>query len=853
MRHLLLASILRGGLFALLTLTSPTVFAATTAATIDSSFLIGTGASDAVNSIAVQGDGKILLGGLLTNYNGHAVSHICRINSDGSYDGTFGVGLTLNFEVNVIVIQPDGKILVGGSFTQVNATSLAGLVRLTSGGRVDHTFLSGAAGVSGAVARYVNDIALQSDGKIVIAGAFTSVNGVPRNNIARLDASGAVDTSFVASPGPNAFSSLNQTKLQPDGKLIVIGSFTNFSGLPAGNLVRLNTDGSRDFSFNPATEPNGTMTAATVQPDGRILLGGSFKDFPGITNGAIVRLNADGSRDNTFAITVGAIYVFQLTVLPDSKILVTGHFTDFNHDFHGSMARLNSDGTTDTAFQTDPVYNDHVYCSAVQSDGKYLLGGLFTNFNSVAQNHITRLNGGFVNGPGKIQFTSPSYQVIESAGTATISVTRFDGVVGAAAVNYAATAGSATAGDFTPTTGTLNWAAGEGGTKTFTVSITPDAGAEVDETINLALSSPSGATLGTVRSAVLTIRGDDSAPVITLQPQSASIFASLTATFAVNASSGAQLFYQWRSNGVAIAGATNSSFSLANIQTNFAANYSVVVSNINGSVTSSNATLTVLQPAGSLDNSFTTVGTGFNGTLVNDIAVQSDGKLVLGGNWNTYNSVSRGFLARLNTDGTLDGGLGTNGANFAVYGVALQADAKVLIVGTFSTYNGVPRRRIARINSDGSLDTTWTNSLIFGGTQYGYDVLYQPDGKSIVAMGGNGIYRFTTSGSVDTAWTNISAVSTLTYPWALALQSDGKVLVGGFSSAATNQGRVYRLNSDGTLDATFSTALIFHGTVQAIAVQSDGKVLVGGTITALNNAPCGQVVRLKADGTLDTS
>ncbi|HYN84120.1 MAG TPA: DUF4214 domain-containing protein, partial [Pyrinomonadaceae bacterium] len=204
------------------------------------------------------------------------------------------------------------------------------------------TFLNGLPGVVGTV----RAVALQPNGDILIGGAFSFVNGQPRQGVARLNADGSLDASFLAS-GSGANHIVTSLAVQPDGKVLVGGIFTSFAGQPRNRVARLNADGSLDASFaNPSTDPgagaNSTVQTITRQPDGKVLIGGVFTAVGGVARGRLARLNADGSLDETFLnFTSGADdTVNAVTLQPDGKVLVAGNFTSVNGVVRPGVARL---------------------------------------------------------------------------------------------------------------------------------------------------------------------------------------------------------------------------------------------------------------------------------------------------------------------------------------------------------------------------------------------------------------------------------------------------------------------------------------------------------------------------------
>ncbi|MCA3067815.1 MAG: delta-60 repeat domain-containing protein, partial [Rhodocyclaceae bacterium] len=218
----------------------------------DVGFGSGAGANFPVLTLALQPDGKVLIGGSFTTYNGTSRNSIARLNADGTLDNTFNPGTGANSEVYSLALQPDGKVLIGGSFTTYNGTSRNYIARLNADGTLDNTFNPG----TGANSR-VRTLALQPDGKVIIGGRFTTYNGTSRDYIARLNADGTLDNTF--NPGTGANDQVQTLALQPDGKVIIGGDFTSYNGTSRNRIARLNADGTLDNTFNPGTGANSTV------------------------------------------------------------------------------------------------------------------------------------------------------------------------------------------------------------------------------------------------------------------------------------------------------------------------------------------------------------------------------------------------------------------------------------------------------------------------------------------------------------------------------------------------------------------------------------------------------------------
>ena len=308
-------------------------------------FNLGSGFDASVNSIAIQSDNKIIVGGFFTTYSGSSSIRIARINTNGTLDTTFSTALGFNNQVDTIAIQPDGKILAGGQFNTYNNVTFNRIIRLTSTGTQDNTFLS-----SSGFNNTVRDIKLQSDGKMIIGGQFTTYSGSAFNRIMRLGTSGSIDTTFVSSSG--ADGTVHNIRLQSDEKMVLGGAFTTYSGSSVNRIVRLGTSGSIDTTFNIGTGLNGTANALAIQSDGKFIAGGSFTTYSGSSSTRIVRINTNGTRDTTFNVGTGFDNIVNsLTILPNGKIAAGGFFTSYSGStLVNKIAILNISGTLDTTF-----------------------------------------------------------------------------------------------------------------------------------------------------------------------------------------------------------------------------------------------------------------------------------------------------------------------------------------------------------------------------------------------------------------------------------------------------------------------------------------------------------------------
>jgi uncharacterized delta-60 repeat protein len=353
--------------------------------TPDPTFNPGTGPNGPVFSVAAQPDGKILLGGTFTSVNGTAIRSIARLNADGSLDPSFNPGTGPNGTVYRVALQPDGKIIIGGAFQTVNGTTLNGVARLNADGSVDPGFNSGS-GVFGTV----YSLALQPDGYVLIGGGFMEFNFL--FDMARLQPSGILDGGF--NPGTDFNNAVEAIVLQPDGKIVVGGDFTTAPGQLRNRIARLNANGSGDDSFDPGAGTSSSVTTLALQGDGKVLLGGPILDAVNhVMVDRVARLNSDGSVDSTFA--PGSIQNYQVYALmaqTDGKILLGGDFLGVNGVAYSLAMRLKTNGSVDASFNPGASPNtDGVFTLAQQADGKIIVGGAFTSINGVVRHNIARL------------------------------------------------------------------------------------------------------------------------------------------------------------------------------------------------------------------------------------------------------------------------------------------------------------------------------------------------------------------------------------------------------------------------------------------------------------------------------
>ena len=754
-------------------------------------FVIGTGFNNVVYVIALQPDGKILVGGAFTSYNGVTQNHITRLNTDGTRDTGFTIA-DFNNEVNVIALQPDGKILVGGTFTSYFGTTQNRISRLNADGTRDIGFVTGG-GNLGFQTGFVNAIALQSDGKILVGGNFTSYDGVTQNDITRINADGSRDAGFVSGTGFNSI--VYAIALQPDGKILVGGGFGSYNSVAQNCITRLNADGTRDTGFLIGTGFAGTISsvgpavyAIAPQSDGKILVGGVFTSYDGVTQNCITRLNADGSRDTGFNIGTGFNnQVRAIALRPDGKILVCGDFTSYNGVTQNRITRLNADGSRDTSFDTLSA-NGSFRAIAVQPDNNILVGGGFGSYNSVAQNYIMRMYSS-----GQKQSSTQTFPVATYA----VALTQFlnTGTTFEGGDVYAIAVQS---DDKIVVGGAFN--AYQNVYQNCITRINADGIRDPGFPTNLIASGGLGG-LATNIAYAIAVQSDGKIVV----------GGAFTNYYSVSQVRITRLNTDGtRDTGFTIGTGFNQEVLAIAIQSDGKIVVGGFFTTYSGTTQRFIARLNV---DGTRDTGFRGYEVGilnFNGA-VRAIAIQSDGKILVGGSFNTASGTTSSYIARLNTDGSSDTSFTTAGTGISalIRSIAIQSDGKILVGGDFSTYNDVSQNCITRLNADGTRDTGFTIGTGFNGNVF-----------------------------------------------AIALQSDGKILVGGaFTSYnGVTQNRITRLNADGSRDTSFVIGTGFSfGTVFAIKLQWDGGILVGGSFDSYNGLSGSRMLLLNTGGLKSTT
>src|SRR5213592_492926 len=391
-RVLLLFVLLLGGFVSAVRAAAPTPTPTPTPGQLDTTFVPAPGTNDAVNVVIPQPDGKVVAAGRFTFANTVFRNRIARFNFDGSLDTSFDPGTGADGEITAAVLQSDGRIIVAGRFTSFNGFTHNGICRLNADGSVDQTF-----GLGNGINNAALALALQSDDRIIVGGQFSQIDLTQRFNLARLNNDGSVDLSFDPGNGPNG--DVNAIIIQPDGRIVIGGTFIGYNGFARGGVARVLGNGALDPTFDSGVGTGGNVFALALQHNGQIVLGGHFVQYSGINRTFIARVFGDGSLDFGFNPAPND-WIQSLAVEPDDRILVGGFFTGINGFGRNGIARLNTNGSVDLAF--DPgagcgsLTNDatQVRTIALQQFGRVLAGGVFTSYNNQLRDNIVRLFDG---------------------------------------------------------------------------------------------------------------------------------------------------------------------------------------------------------------------------------------------------------------------------------------------------------------------------------------------------------------------------------------------------------------------------------------------------------------------------
>lgn len=713
----------------------------------DLGFSMGYGVAGHVDAAVRQPDGKVIIGGYFDTYNSTPTRSLARLTPDGLIDPTFQTSAGIPYgTVNSMALQADGRVLVGGNFPVFDGDTVNNLVRLMPDGTRDLTFDLGT-GFDG----LVRSLALQSDGKIIAAGDFDTLNGALHSGIVRLLADGAVDPTFITGTGFQwgGIQNVSHVFVQPDGKIFCTGGFYTYNGINSGSFARLNSNGTLDASFVPQAI-GGLPFYTVMQSNGRYVTGGWFVQYGGVSVGRIMRLLSGGQLDMSYQTGTGFDSdVHRLVIQPDGKVIAGGRFTTFDGVEYLDLVRLQTNGMADPTFSHgglgghyDIVGDAEVSELLLEPLGGFYAVGQFLHASGRTANCAAHL---FADGTPDPLF-NPGYGVLGFLHDVAVQP---DGkVLGVGRVH------------------------GYNGLEEHGVfRALPDGTSDPD--------FHSGVEFG---------YGFDETDKVVLQPDGKILLAG-----------------RMRVSGTIVR-------------------------------------LARLMPDGSVDTTFTcAVG---NGMAIEDLEVQPDGKILIGGDFDTYNGTACGHIMRVFPNGAVDTTFQFSAAfNGTVGCMALQSDGRIVCVGGFTDHSGNPVHYIARLNADGSFDASYATGT--GPLSPAADMEVQPDDKMVFLgvqqYNGTSVpggMRLLTDGTLDPTFDCSPGIS----GYDLDRMPDGRWLVGGSNT-------VSRLNADGSHDALFNANVDqANAAVRAVALQPDGDIIAGGFFSAWGGVGRNKIARIHGGG-----
>ncbi len=843
-----------------------------------------------VITIRLAANGELLLGGQFGSTKTSAAAAVIKLRSDGTPDPFFVA--EVEGVATALAVQPDGKIIAAGRFGQFR--EIRNIVRLNSDGSLDGGFLLDS------LAK-VTCIQVLSDGKILIGGSFGGTAAVGSQNLARLLPSGAPDPSFAATFEFDFYGgSVYALHVQPDGKIVAAGKFIQVNGLPAANVVRLLPDGATDPDFSASTD--GGVTAMAAQNDGKLLLSGNFTAVSGIPRNRFCRIGPDGILDPAITTDLAATPATALALQADGKILASGGFTKVSGAPAPYLVRMLNDpaipslladgpsalvwnGGATFPFESAVVFEIHEpgesgwreigpgqrSAAGWRIDSIALPARALVRVRSTIR--TTRTEYPLVSAPVAFGTALPEISVTDSAGNLLSNpapVRDFGSIpVGLIGNLQFQVANLGTA----PLTG-ISLAITGPDAADFRFESQPAATLEATESGAIALQFIPGAagprhadlqisnSVGTIIVPLAGTGGSVFAPVF-LSPADRPLnvtdydfagisFGGLTLGFLPPV--GSSLIAIEKSGGVLapLAGLPDQSgvtASFGGTPYRFIATYRAG---------DGNDLAFIRTGAGVPDPSFRPDPSSF----LSAVALLPGGKSLVGGFFATVSGDPHLRLARVLPNGAADPSF-TLASTAPPAGIAVMRDGAAIVCGTVSGTGGLVRANPARINATGALDAAFAPNV--SGTVL--RALELRDGRILIGgnfSGAGGISATNLAllhadGSRDTTFSASPSSGQGSTVSALAEQQDGKILIGGEFTRFNNVPTYYlaRLNPNGAKDATFTTVVapvtVGRGGVSAILAQPDGRIVIGGEFNSVNGERHLRIARLNSDGSLDRS
>lgn len=665
-----------------------------------------------VNNMKIDGLGNRIFVGNFSHFTfnkDNYISKIARLNSDGSLDKTFNTGLGFNSSVRKMILNSNQEIILTGVYSSFNASPANKIMKILTSGSAEPSFAPG-------IYDNVYDFALTSDQKIIAIGNFYywSIFANSQESIVRINPDGTRDTSFTIGSSFSPVRTATTLDIQTDGKIVIGGSFNSYSGNSSPKIVRLNSNGTYDNTFITGTGFNGTVNDVAVLRDGSIVVVGDFTSYNGSTGvNRIAKLSASGVLESVFKVNVGSGFVSSVSMvkeIPGVGIMVGGTFGSFNGSPANGIVCLTLNGSLCSGINLgNGATNGHlpgeVKDIALLNSSTLLLAGAFTEFNSLSAKNLVALN---LDGSPSSQFANFKGLDLNVNGV----LIQADGKV-------------ILGGDF-------------------------------------ALYDPIKVNGVAKFSSDKTLDEDFTAKLLSY----------------LNIISVSDLMLD-SSNGIWLGGFINTA-------TGYTAN-----------------NIMKLRNDGSIDTSCTSaMGTGFN-FFVNRFSMQNDGKMIVNGSFDNFNGSSASRVLRLDSNCNMDSSFHT-GSTF-VGGVSssyVLSDGKILHVGSMSSYASTAVNKVIRVLSNGALDATYPNNAVKPVINTSFvdasDRLYIASAAGTFnGTAVSNLSRILPNGTVDTSF-NVGTGFNVT-PTVIKVFNN-KVYAGGEFTSFNSTNRKYFiiLNEDGT-------------------------------------------------------
>lgn len=667
-----------------------------------------------VRALALQDDGKIVVGGDFSTINALSFKRLARLHPDGNVDTGFFSPLNSG-TVRSILVEDDGDLVIGGNGMVLNEIIVAGgLARMSSNGSTDASFTPI---VNGTVHVVISD----GEGGYFVGGEFTVNAGTPRSNLVRVSASGAIDPNWIGSSVTPVFALVRDIQ----GRLYVGRDTPVFPTGAFAHLQRLLRNGAPDARY--AAMVDGPVHALLREANGHVVIGGDFDTVNGVSRLGVARLDRHGVLVNPFnTVSIG---VRALARSASGRLFVGG---DIDLSFSPNLYHMDVPTSVTSLPALLPAGTDgEVHAMLMLPDGALVIGGNFTTVGAHPRARLARIEGN-------------RHLDVTMAPT-------FDGGDITAAI---ATSGNAllVSGEFTTVDGELRGRM---------------AGIHVSGSL---VGPPFSSGNPQLNAPALAMAETPSGDVL--------VAGAFTSAFGRSVGYFVRMDGQLRDIDPSFPTQANNIIRAIAIQPDQSFLIGGDFSQVNGATRRGIARLTV---DGELDPSFNLSLPA--GSVVTSIVVQRDGAIVLGGAFSQVAGVARTNLARVSAGGVLDAGFNP-APNGRIETLFLQPNNDLLVGGAFSTIAGGNRVRVARLNGDGTLDATFDAALSTTITRV-HSVAQQADGGIWIGGTNNLLTRRTSTGAADAAYT---ATVTGTVR-GIVPGIDGKTLVFGSMSGLAGQSR----------------------------------------------------------------